>query len=41
VKDVKGKWLEANIIEMVSDEYIKVHYKGWSKKWDEIIQISP
>eukprot|EP00347_Sterkiella_histriomuscorum_P002114 403369422 len=47
VRDVKGKWLEANIVDvedLQSDNNlicrrIQVHFKGWSKKWDETILI--
>jgi hypothetical protein len=38
VKDEKNKWLEAQIIEVAND-YIKIHYKGWSSKFDEYIPI--
>lgn len=41
VKDVKGKWLEARIIHIVPDQYMTVHFKGWSSKWDEQIPIHP
>ena len=41
VQDVKGKWLEAQVIEIVPNNYIKVHFKGWSSKWDEFIPYSP
>jgi hypothetical protein len=36
VKDEKNKWLEAQILEVAND-YIKIHYKGWSSKFDEYI----
>jgi hypothetical protein len=38
VKDEKNKWLEAQILEVAND-YIKIHYKGWSSKFDEYIPI--
>jgi len=40
VRDIKGKWLEANIVELVEDQYMKVHFRGWNKKWDENIYIN-
>jgi hypothetical protein len=40
VKDEKNKWLEAHILEVVPGDYIKIHYKGWSSKFDEYIPIS-
>jgi hypothetical protein len=44
VLDVKGKWLEANIVEIESDEQgnqirIKVHFKGFTPRWDEFIDL--
>ena len=38
VRDVKGKWLEAQIVEL-SDTYFKIHYKGWAAKFDEFIPL--
>lgn len=38
MKDEKNKWLEAQILEVAND-YIKIHYKGWSSKFDEYIPI--
>jgi hypothetical protein len=32
--------LEATIIEIVPNQYIKVHFKGWASKFDEYIPIS-
>jgi hypothetical protein len=40
VKDEKNKWLEAQILEVVPGDSIKIHYKGWSSKFDEYIPIS-
>ena len=44
-----GKWLEATIVEIndilensktsESQYSIKVHFKGYTPKWDEIIRI--
>jgi len=44
VLDMKGKWLEANIVEIESDEQgnqvrIKVHFKGFTPRWDEFIDL--
>ena len=39
VKDSRNKWLEAHIVEM-KPTYIKIHYKGWSSKFDEYIPTS-
>ena len=39
MKDEKNKWLEAQILEVAND-YIKIHYKGWSPKFDEYIPIN-
>ena len=36
-QDSTGKWYEA-MVRAVYDDYIKVHYLGWSSKWDSIIQ---
>jgi hypothetical protein len=41
VRDVKGKWLEANIVHIVPDQYMTVHFKGWASKWDEHIPLDP
>ena len=38
MKDEKNKWLEAQILEVAND-YIKIHYKGWSSKFEEYIPI--
>lgn len=38
VKDVKGKWLEAFVVDLNENE-MRVHFKGWSTKWDEWIPI--
>lgn len=40
IKDVVNKWWEAEIIGK-RENHIKVHYKNWSEKWDEWINISP
>ena len=45
VRDFKGKWLEANVIEIIEPRKegeklrARVHFKGWTKKWDEYIDI--
>lgn len=42
VKDVKGKWLEARVVEVSpSGSHFKVHFVGWVSKWDETIPASP
>ena len=41
VKDVKGKWLEAHIVEIYDENRIRVHFKNWSSKWDEEVDVSP
>jgi hypothetical protein len=33
----KNKWREARIIEM-GKGYLKIHYKGYSAKFDELIE---
>lgn len=33
----KNKWREARVIEM-DKAYIKIHYKGYSSKFDEVIE---
>ena len=38
VRDEKNKWLEAQIIQVTNDS-IKIHYKGWSSKFDEFIPV--
>lgn len=35
VQDTTNKWLEAQIIQVVSDGVFRIHYKGWSIKFDE------
>ncbi len=40
VKDSRNKWLETNIVELNKD-YFKIHYKGWSAKFDEYLPILP
>eukprot|EP00825_Cyclidium_porcatum_P015769 TRINITY_DN1903_c0_g1_i2.p1 TRINITY_DN1903_c0_g1~~TRINITY_DN1903_c0_g1_i2.p1 ORF type:complete len:668 (+),score=151.99 TRINITY_DN1903_c0_g1_i2:92-2095(+) len=37
-KDTVNKWLNAEIISQISD-MIKVHYTGWSNKYDEWIKL--
>lgn len=40
MKDSLGKWLEANIIEIIPTEMsIKIHYKGWASKFDEYLPV--
>lgn len=44
VLDIKGKWLEANIVGIESDSageqvQIKVHFKGFTARWDELIDL--
>ena len=33
----KNKWREARIVEM-SKDFVKIHYKGYSAKFDEVIE---
>jgi hypothetical protein len=39
VLDTDGKWLEARIMLIPSTRTIKIHYKGWKEKYDEILHI--
>jgi len=40
VRDVKGKWLEAQVILIDEDEgQMLAHFKGFSNKWDELIHL--
>jgi hypothetical protein len=44
ILDKKGKWLEANIVDIKTDasgsqSSIKVHFKGFTPKWDEEIDL--
>ena len=49
VLDSMGKWLEATVVEIEEDEgngfhqgvqrSIKVHFKGFTPKWDEVIRL--
>lgn len=42
VVDQKGKWLEAQVIEISNnnnDESMRVHFKGFASKWDELVPI--
>jgi predicted metal-dependent hydrolase len=46
VLDQKGKWLEANIVQIEADPQdpsqqakIRVHFKGFTQRWDEDIDI--
>jgi len=40
VKDVKDNWLEAHIVQFLNNgRKIKVHFKGFTPKWDEIIDL--
>jgi len=34
VKDIKGKWLEAIVVDLCDDS-MRVHFKKFSNKWDE------
>merc|ERR1712151_237232 len=36
-QDSTGKWYEATV-RAVYDDYLNVHYLGWSSKWDSLIQ---
>lgn len=36
VKDTVDKWMEAHVIEL-NRRYIRIHYKGWSSKFDEYL----
>jgi hypothetical protein len=38
-KDCDGRWLEGRIVELDKNK-AKVHFFGWSKKWDEWIVLS-
>lgn len=41
VKDTMGKWMEAKVIEINEDKKtIKVHYKGYTARWDEELDFS-
>ena len=38
VRDIKGKWLEAQVIQIeLENSLFVVHFKGFSSKWDEVI----
>ena len=39
-QDVAGKWYEARVTE-VQEDSIKVHYMGWSSKWDTSLKRWP
>ena len=32
--DSVNKWCLASVAQIVSDTYVKVHFDGWSSKWD-------
>ena len=38
VRDSMDQWLEAEVID-VKFNMVKVHYNGWSRRWDEWICI--
>ena len=50
VLDSMGKWLEATVVEIEAGEgngfhageqrSIKVHFKGYTPKWDEVISLT-
>eukprot|EP00941_MAST-03F_sp_MAST-3F-sp1_P003428 g3428.t1 len=41
VRDTVGNWCSAQVIQIFPDaQEIKVHFKGWSNKWDENISMS-
>lgn len=41
VRDVKGKWLEAVVVQVNDHEQVmKVHFKGWASKWDELLPFN-
>ena len=35
VKDTYNKWLEATVVKVNSDKTIRVHYKGYTARWEE------
>lgn len=39
VKDTKGKWLEAIVVAVNGNGTIRVHYKGFTSKWEEDLPI--
>jgi hypothetical protein len=32
-----GKWWNANVVEVVGDASWRIHYDGWSDRWDEVV----
>ena len=39
VRDLKGKWLEATVVEIDQERRtFTVHFKGFASKWDEVIE---
>jgi hypothetical protein len=32
-----GKWWKAHVIEVISEVSWKIHYDGWSDRWDEVV----
>jgi len=40
VKDSADNWLEAQVLSVEGEDRIKVHYKGWKEKYDEILDLS-
>lgn len=38
VRDQKGAWLEAHVVDIQGD-FFKIHYKGWAAKFDEFIPL--
>jgi hypothetical protein len=38
-KDTVNTWCLAQIIDVFPDNYLLLHYDGWSKKYDEVFQI--
>jgi hypothetical protein len=37
--DKQGKWYESVLVEGVTEGHLRVHFKGWSSKWDDDIPL--
>jgi len=42
IRDIQGNWLEGHIVAFVNHDksQIKVHFKGFTAKWDETINLN-
>src|SRR5690606_10943376 len=36
----RGTWWDATVVEVVGPSLWRIHYDGWSQRWDEVVPLS-